>query len=213
MMEFLWPFIAGFAAFAAIHSLLAMDKVKRFVFRISPFMKYQYRAAYNLIAIVTLGILLLFSPVPDTVLYRIGFPLNVVMYILMAVAAIGLLYTVLRFGAGSFSGFRQLKHAFSSNPPEYYLDEPKKETRLIVEGPFHYVRHPLYSFASVFLLLNPVMTINWMVFTILSIVYFIVGSKHEEYRLIRRFGDSYRNYRERIPAFIPWPSRNSDPEP
>ena len=37
--------------------------------------------------------------------------------------------------------------------------------------------------------------------------YFWLGSRYEERRLVARYGDAYRDYRNRVPAFIPWKGR------
>lgn len=39
--------------------------------------------------------------------------------------------------------------------------------------------------------------------TLLATIYFYVGALHEEKRLATTFGDTYRQYREEVPAFLP----------
>jgi protein-S-isoprenylcysteine O-methyltransferase Ste14 len=65
------------------------------------------------------------------------------------------------------------------------------------------VRHPLYLYSTLFLVLNPVMTAQWFLLTIFSIAYFIVGAMIEERRLLKEFGDEYRGYRRHVPFIIP----------
>jgi protein-S-isoprenylcysteine O-methyltransferase Ste14 len=47
------------------------------------------------------------------------------------------------------------------------------------------------------------MTGQLLVFNILSTVYFVLGSIHEEGRLVTQFGEVYTNYKQRVPRLIP----------
>jgi len=58
-------------------------------------------------------------------------------------------------------------------------------------------------FSTLFLALNPVMTGQWLLLTILSLIYFIVGGIIEEGRLIQQFGEEYLRYRQQVPFMIP----------
>jgi protein-S-isoprenylcysteine O-methyltransferase Ste14 len=98
---------------------------------------------------------------------------------------------VRRTGAGDFLGFTQLRHG------------PAERPLLVTDGYYAMVRHPLYLFSIAFLLLNPVMTAQWLLLTVLSTLYFIIGGLIEERRLLKEFGDQYRRYRRRVPFIAP----------
>jgi len=51
--------------------------------------------------------------------------------------------------------------------------------------------------------LAPVMTVQWLLLTIFSLIYFILGAKIEEERLLLQFGDEYRQYMSETPFLIP----------
>ena len=81
-----------------------------------------------------------------------------------------------------------------------------KEQELITAGPYHYVRHPMYSaFFAIglgFLLLSA----NWLVgilyLSSLTLMYGMRVSREEE-MLIGRFGDSYRQYMQKTGRILP----------
>jgi protein-S-isoprenylcysteine O-methyltransferase Ste14 len=116
---------------------------------------------------------------------------SLVMYLAQLVVAALLLACVRQTGAGDFLGLRQLR-AGSPGP-----------SRLVTDGFYTVVRHPVYLFSIIFLALNPVMTVQWLLLTVLSAVYFAIGGMIEEQRLLREFGDEYRRYRHDVPFIIP----------
>jgi protein-S-isoprenylcysteine O-methyltransferase Ste14 len=82
-----------------------------------------------------------------------------------------------------------------------------EEHKLITSGPFNYVRHPLYS--ALLMGLPPLVLIwfadllflvSWLLIFILS--HYLV--RLEERDLIRTFGDDYKDYKEYVPALIPF---------
>ena len=77
---------------------------------------------------------------------------------------------------------------------------------------YRYVRHPLYFFSLALIWATPVLTINWLWFNIGATLYFAVGSLVEERRLVRVYGDAYRQYQARVSWLIPWFPANRDPE-
>lgn len=199
-------FILAFILFAIIHTLLASDSVKSWLFATMPGMQYYYRLFYNFTAIILLGLIWFYVPVASGSVYEIPWPFNYVFHIFQLLGLAGLFWSARYFGGGMFTGIGQLKHAASHNPPSYHLDEPKT-TRMVVDGPFRYVRHPLYFFSIIVLLFHPYMSIKWALFTVCCILYFWLGSKPEEKKLITRFGRQYEQYRETVPALFPVPGR------
>lgn len=91
--------------------------------------------------------------------------------------------------------------------------EAKSEARLTTTGCYGMVRHPLYLFATTFLILNPVMTAQWLLLTVCSAIYFIIGALIEEQRLVGQFGDKYRRYQQDVPFIVPSMGRFRQPPP
>src|SRR5215813_2231366 len=79
-------------------------------------------------------------------------------------------------------------------------------TRVVAAGPYRWVRNPIYIAA-----LLVVLGEAWLFMSLPLLAYaglmaacfhlFVTG--HEERRLGRRFGDSYLEYRRRVPRWIP----------
>jgi protein-S-isoprenylcysteine O-methyltransferase Ste14 len=108
------------------------------------------------------------------------------MYLLQVVVGVILVSCLRQTGVGDFLGFTNNTASSFSNTGWYSI-----------------VRHPLYFFSILFMVLNPVMTFQWLMLTIMSIVYFIIGSLIEERRLAGEFGEEYRQYQRQVPFIIP----------
>jgi len=125
------------------------------------------------------------------VLYYAPGAWSLVMYLMQLVMAAVLLACLLQTGIAEFIGTEQIR---SNKAAEHCL---------VTSGFYAMVRHPLYLFSTLFLVLNPVMTAQWLLLTILSTIYFICGALIEEHRLLKQFGDEYRRYQQNTPFIIP----------
>lgn len=76
--------------------------------------------------------------------------------------------------------------------------------RLVTTGPYRYSRNPQYLSDSLSILGYMVFTNSWMVWVVgtLGVILNIMAPFTEEPWLEERFGDAYREYRERVPRFI-----------
>ncbi len=78
--------------------------------------------------------------------------------------------------------------------------------KLIITGPYAYVRNPMLSGVFMVLLGESLLFRSWalfyylLVFIVINAFYFPLS---EEKGLIKRFGDEYINYRNNVPRFIP----------
>jgi protein-S-isoprenylcysteine O-methyltransferase Ste14 len=76
---------------------------------------------------------------------------------------------------------------------------------LVTSGPYKYIRHPLYSFGSVFFIGFLLLAGNWLL-TIAGLVALSALAARtplEEQMLIEKFGDQYRNYIKRTGRYLP----------
>lgn len=85
------------------------------------------------------------------------------------------------------------------------LPEPRHGGRLVVSGPYRWVRHPMYSALMLVALggvLNSLHSLNvlgmaWMVATL-----WIKAGREE--RLMVQMHSAYARYQQTVPRFIPW---------
>jgi Putative protein-S-isoprenylcysteine methyltransferase len=198
---FFWILLAGLV-YGAIHSAFASRAVKNWVtnqFCIDNPKAYRlvYVMQSFLFTIVYIGIIFLF---PDHTLYQIPFPWHYLFLLIEAAAAVGAFLSLLETGIWSFLGLESFVH------PEMASQTEKLNT----EGFYRLVRHPMYLFSLIFIWFFPFMTWNILAFNIGATVYLLVGSRFEERKLARDFGQQYLDYQKRVPAFVPHLLRKSN---
>src|SRR5215510_13088079 len=89
----------------------------------------------------------------------------------------------------------------------------KKEHQLVTVGPYHWVRHPLYTTGITLFVALGLMLASWLVLSIAALVTLLIYLcvvPAEERALIAKFGDRYRAYMRGTGRFLPRVSR-SDP--
>jgi protein-S-isoprenylcysteine O-methyltransferase Ste14 len=81
----------------------------------------------------------------------------------------------------------------------------RKEHKLSTSGPYHWVRHPLYTVGSSFYISFGLVADNWFIITmgILAFIVMAIRTPKEEANLIEKFGDEYREYMKRTGRFFP----------
>jgi protein-S-isoprenylcysteine O-methyltransferase Ste14 len=94
-------------------------------------------------------------------------------------------------------------------------DPPSK---LVVDGPYRYVRNPMISAVMLVLLAEALLFGSWpiaywlMIFAIANMIYFPL---FEEPGLEKRFGEAYRRYKANVPRWFPrltpWSPYNREP--
>jgi methanethiol S-methyltransferase len=189
-----WLILLAVLAYGLLHSLLASIRIKaQTQHRLGPSSERWYRLAYNLIAIGTLlPILVLPLILEDEEIYIISFPWVILTIALQLLAVVALFIGLRQTGITSFLGLRQA-----------FLPEDTTPPRLVTDGLYQYVRHPLYTAGLVFIWLIPIMTWNLLALIIGLTAYIFVGIYFEERKLLQEFGSSYAEYRQNTPMLVP----------
>lgn len=172
-----------FSAFALHHSLLARAGAKRALTAALP--ARIERSLYVWIAsLLWLSVCLWWRPVAGTVYAAEG----LLRWALYGAQLVGVWLTIR--GAGvidslELAGIRQASGEIVT-------------TDFKVAGPFRFVRHPIYLGWLLMVFGAPLMTMNRLLFAVVSSTYLILAIPWEERSLVASFGDRYRSYQQQV---------------
>jgi protein-S-isoprenylcysteine O-methyltransferase Ste14 len=189
-----WIILLAILIYGFVHSLLASLRLKAIARHwFGPVANRWFRLFYNLVAGLTLlPIVLLPVVMVDKPLYSIRSPWIILTGILQVVALVILGVGVAQTGLLSFLGVQQLFGVVEEKP-----------SKLVVDGLYRYVRHPLYTAGLVIIWLMPVMTCNLLALNIGLTLYILIGAVFEERKLLREYGEVYADYQKHTPMLIP----------
>ncbi len=195
--------ILAWTAFAGFHSLTVSEGYEDLARRWMGNRAYDgyHRllfTAYSLFAFLLLVLYL--RSLPDQPLYRLEGAGRLLLHAVQLSGAAFLFWTP--WDLKEFVGIRQWERSRKGTPRE-----PGRNGRLFTGKAYGIVRHPLYFGISVILVFHPVQSRATLVSTAMMILYFYVGTFFEERRMVRTFGQEYRDYQRRVPRFLPvrWP--------
>ena len=188
-----------FAVFGYIHSLLASRSVKLWIKKIFRDLIAFYRLLYNVFGLLSLYLIYQLSPKPHLTIYDLPNPYDLIILIPQFLSIAGVFWTFKYICFKEFLGIDQVKRYFEKK----YSTELDEEYTLRIEGPYRYMRHPVYFFSITFLLFRPTMDLFYLTFFICIVAYFYIGSYYEEKKLVKQFGDIYEEYRKEVPRIFP----------
>lgn len=183
-------------AYFALHSALASLAVKRRVATAWPHLMPYYRLTFNLLAVLLiLPILWLTYRDAGPVLWRWQGAAAWLANGMALAALFGFWLSLRSYDMQEFLGLRQL---------QLHLRKVEDQEHFHL-SPFHrYVRHPWYCFGLV-LVWTRDMYATTLLSSVLITLYFVIGSRLEENKLLHYHGDTYRRYMARVPGLIPLP--------
>ncbi len=200
------------AVYAVIHSALASRKAKQGIRNLigSRYRNALYRPFYLAQSIITMVPLVMFiRSQPGKTLYHLG-GMAAMPFRLVQLGGIGwAAYAEYEVGTLEILGIRPLlqllRHDHSVAPePEAQGPAVTESGVLRIKGPFQFSRHPLNLVPLIVLWLNPRQTTNLLAYNLVSAIYLVIGSRHEELRLRAAYGDAYRQYEEGpVPFYLP----------
>ena len=186
--------IGAWLGYFVLHSALASTAAKAWVAAHVPRFAPYYRLAYNLIAtLLLIPVLWIVYTGESAPLWTWHGPAKWLADGLAIAAVLGFLWSLRFYDMDEFLGLKQPQAAH--------------QRQRFILSPFHrYVRHPWYFFALVIIWTRDTDTI-WLVSCVAMTAYFVIGSRLEERKLVREFGQRYRRYQQSVPALIPLPGR------
>lgn len=81
----------------------------------------------------------------------------------------------------------------------------RREHKLVTNGIYRYVRHPLYTIGSSLFISFGIMADNWFIILLgtLAFIVMAIRTPKEEANLIEKFGDEYSEYMKQTGRFLP----------
>lgn len=180
----------------ALHSLFASLTVKTYVSTRLPSLIPAYRLGFNFIATLLLipPLWLMYQGQSQTLWTFTGIALWI-SHAVAVLAIAGFVYSLKFYDGQAFLGLRQLRDKTQSVTDQESL----------YISPLHrFVRHPWYTFALMLIWTRP-MDDLLLVTAIMLTLYFFLGSRMEERKLITYHGDIYKSYKSQVPGIIPLP--------
>lgn len=190
-----------FSLFAISHSLLASFNFKeKLVAKIGNRIAF-YRFFYNVISIISFTAIYFLAPKPHLIIYDLNYPYDIIIFSIQILGVIGFFWSVSYIDVKEFLGLKQIIRFYNGS---YNLNNIDEQSEFIVKGPFKLLRHPIYFFSIIILGFRPTMDFFYLVFFICSVLYFYIGSIHEEKNLEKKFGEKYLVYKKSTPRLIPF---------
>jgi protein-S-isoprenylcysteine O-methyltransferase Ste14 len=179
-----------------LHSVLADNNVKQFIKAKIGSLFVLYRLFYNLIAIFIMGLIVfaLKDLSNHKVLFDVVIWLKYFSVLLITAGVTILSVAIYNYNLLDFSGINQL------------LGKEEKNDQLITTGLNSIVRHPIY-FALILMLSGIVLFVPTdlvLASVLYCLAYLYIGTKLEERKLLQIFGDSYKQYQQKVKMFIPY---------
>jgi protein-S-isoprenylcysteine O-methyltransferase Ste14 len=200
MLEYVILFI-GWAAFYALHSLLAHEVTKNYFKKLTGSHFRFYRLAFNIISTVYFLILLWFQfSIPVEKFMSDNVWLKVAGGVIFIVGAMVLLAAFANFNKAEFLGIEQLSINNTEN------ENIQGQYQLVKTGMYGYVRHPLY-FGVIIMLIGALVYLpnySTLIFVVTTFIYLPVGVRLEENKLIAEFGEQYLQYRKEVKMLVPF---------
>jgi protein-S-isoprenylcysteine O-methyltransferase Ste14 len=205
------------AVFGVVHSLLASLKAKRFAAQLLGEDRQGgfYRLFYNVQALITFGLVLGYiGRLPARRLYHVRGPFALLMRAGQGLGLVHACWAAYQVGIARITGLSNLSAWWQGSPalpgPVAQGPEMKRDSELSIGGPFRWSRHPLNFSPFVIFWLTPHMTTRRLALNLVSSLYLILGSVHEEKRLRAVYGGAYEAY-QRSGAPFYWPALTPRP--
>lgn len=181
--------------FAVQHSGMARPGFKRWWTRVIP--EPIERSTYVILSSASLALLFaLWQPLPALV-WSVANPVGVgVLWALFALGWTVVLLSTFMIGHADLFGLRQvwlnlrdgMRGADEFRTPAFY----------------RIVRHPIMVGFLIAFWATPTMTVGHLFFAVATTGYILLAVQLEERDLVAQFGNTYRQYRARVPAFVPF---------
>jgi methanethiol S-methyltransferase len=187
-----WLLLGLWILYCLVHSIFAINPVKRSIQKILGKRSKFYRPVYSIFALLSLILILWYQfSIRSKQLFFLAM-LRFIPGIVLALPGILIMIICIRKYFYELSGLQALQ---------------QQETRVTLQqqGLHKFVRHPLYLGTLLFIwgILFIFPFLNNLIGCIIITLYTLVGMGLEEKKLKMEFGDAYREYAKKVPKLIP----------
>lgn len=202
-----WPSIlinlALLGLFGLQHSGMARPGFKKWWTRVVP--ESIERSTYVLFASLALILLYaLWQPLPAVVWHVEAEAGRIALWVLYGLGWGLVLVATFMISHAHLFGVRQVHDQLRGREPW----EPGFQT----PGLYRHIRHPIMAGFFIAFWATPHMTVGHLLFAGVTTAYILVALQLEEHDLKQTFGQPYRDYLKRVPAFIPRPKQKGEAE-
>lgn len=189
--------ISGWVIWCTFHSTLISITVTEYMKRkLGDGFRF-YRLFYNALSVATLIPLIYYSHViREDPVFRWEGPLAIVQVLLLAASIYLFVVGGRHYSWAQFSGIAQIRAGRADG-------SLAKSNSFVVSGLHRIIRHPWYL-GGIFIVWAQDLSVPTILINMVISVYFIVGSFLEERKLVREFGDQYREYQQTVSMLFPW---------
>ena len=189
--------LLGWVVWCTLHSALISVTVTEWMKRALGGGFRFYRLFYCAFSVATLVPLMYLSHESgETPLFSWTGPWALVQFLLIALPLYLFFAGGRRYSWARLLGFAQIREGGAATPPD-------RAAPLVVSGIHRIVRHPWYL-GGILLVWAQELSLPTIMNNLVISGYFVVGSYLEELKLVREFGDQYRNYQQTVPILFPW---------
>ena len=185
--------------FGVIHTTFAQPFVHQ---RIRKFLAGRFiRTLYILMTSFSVSLLMSCWQNTGIELYSLPLPkkkLDVLSVTVFTLLWSGNMYPFMKFGILNLFGIEQI---FQKGDE---IERTEGTKKLITNGVYGTVRHPIYTFTMGAFAVAPRMTLDRAWVLLFCLVYlFSLGIPREDKKLVKEFGQPYLEYRKKVPAVVP----------
>lgn len=153
-------------------------------------------AFYSIVASFTLFLVFFCWQPTSTILLQIQNPFRAFSYVMIATSIAVFIWSGYALKTFDPCGMTPIRMHLEEKIPQH--------SGFIVDGPYLWIRHPIYTFTIIFIWSSPDITSDRLLFNTLWSLWIIAGSYFEEKNMILEFKEEYRHYQKAVPMLIPW---------